>query len=154
MATAGRCKKNEMPTIEDWIIKLQELIEMAKLTSLVREKKDKDFLKRLEVLLRLFVERRMNRIHQLWIWTICKSSAKHWKSALTLQTETKADVERVLHCNPTSDSAPPQPQKKNTKQKPKPQNSEIFVNIKNVPYDNLKRLAKVNSSSVNLKRSE
>lgn len=41
---ANDWKGNEIPTVEDWMIKLIELTEMAKLTSLVRGKTIRTFL--------------------------------------------------------------------------------------------------------------
>lgn len=65
MVTAGRLlcvrrwNQNEMPTVQDWVTKLQELAEMAKLTSLVRGEIVKTtFFLRMEDLSGLFVERR------------------------------------------------------------------------------------------------
>lgn len=37
---AEKQKNNEVPSLKDWIIKLMALVEMARLTNLVREKKD------------------------------------------------------------------------------------------------------------------
>lgn len=41
---ANSWKGNKIPTVEDWMIKQTELTEMAKLTSLVREKTIRAFL--------------------------------------------------------------------------------------------------------------
>lgn len=45
-----------MPTVEDWIIKLMEHVEMAELTNLVREKQERLKKKGLESLKGLFAE--------------------------------------------------------------------------------------------------
>lgn len=56
-----------MPTVEDWMIKLTEFAEMAKVASLIRAKTILFFFQRQEALSGLFAERREEQTDDLAI---------------------------------------------------------------------------------------